>query len=309
MKIFHKVLFTLLLLETFSLYGQDKIDSLSKKDIIAAINEYQKLQSEENLKINQYLELAGFYAQIKKSDSASLYLDKVWEIDSIFSDIKSLLRVNLYYITKNNEDFWDNWLMRVLENYDKYISPIKNYDYCKALLNMRIRDASFYNLVYYSEQVNGKFSPTTIAIWELKEQISYNNIIQLDNLVKEYGWPLFSEYGYFAPIAVSIVQHADLNSQKRYLPIITEAYNQGEAYFNWVAMLTDRILLREKKPQIYGSQSIWNPHLGRYVLYEVEDPKATNELRIKYKIGEPLSEELFENMYNPTNYMTKIEKH
>ncbi len=83
---------------------------------------------------------------------------------------------------------------------------------------MRIRDASFYNLVYYSEQVNGKFSPTTIAIWELKEQTSHDNIIQLDSLIEKYGWPSFSEYGYFAPIVVSIVQHADLQAQKRYLP-------------------------------------------------------------------------------------------
>ncbi len=64
-------------------------------------------------------------------------------------------------------------------------------------------------------------------------------------------------------------------------------------------MLTDKVLLREHKPQRYGSQSIWNPHLGRYVLYEVENPKTTNELREKYKIGEPLSEEQFENMYMP----------
>ncbi len=296
MKVLFKILFVLLLGTKF-LYGQDEIDSLSKVDIPAAIIEYQKLQDKGDLKVEQYLELSGFYAQIKKKDSAFYYLDKIWNIDSTFSDIQILLKTNLYYVIDDSR--WDNWITFFLTNYNKNVKPIKNYDYCKALVNIRIKDASFYNLVYYSERVNGKFSPITIAIWELKKKISRDNIVKLDSLIEKYGWPPFSEYGYFAPIAVSIVQHADLESQKRYLPIITDAYNQGEAYFNWVAMLTDRILLRENKPQIYGSQSIWHPHLGRYVLYAVEDPKKMNELRIKHKIGEPISDEILKNMYKP----------
>lgn len=296
MKVLFKILFVLLF-GTVSFYGQDKIDSLSKVDIPSAINEYQKLQSKGNLQIDQYLELAGFYAQIKKKDSAFYYLNTIWGIDSDFSDIRTLFKANLYYVIDNPR--WDDWITRILKNYNKRVIPVKNYDYCKELVNIRIKDASFYNLVYYSERVNGKFSPITIAIWELKKQISKDNIVKLDSLIEKYGWPLFSEYGNFASMAFLIIQHAELASQKRYLPIITDAYNQGEAYFNWVAMLTDRILLRENKPQIYGSQSIWNPHLGRYVLYEVEDPKNMNELRTKYKIGDPISDEILKNMYKP----------
>lgn len=198
-----------------------------------------------------------------------------------------------------NDDRWDTWIQRFLNNYSSKIKPIHNYEYCKTLINIRIKDASFYTNVYYSESQNGKLSPTTIALWELKKQISKDNISELDDLITKWGWPQFSEYGSFASMAFLVVQHADLETQKRYLPIITDAYNQGEAYFNWVAMLTDRILLRERKPQIYGSQSIWNPNINKYVLYQVEDVEKMNELRIEHKIGEPISNEITKNMYKP----------
>ena len=121
----------------------------------------------------------------------------------------------------------------------------------------------------------------------------------LERLINQYGWPTFSNVGKFVGIAFFTIQHAELEIQKKYLPIITEAYNQNEAHFNWVAMLTDRILLLEGKPQIYGSQGIWNPMLNKYVMYEIENPESVNDLRAKYKLGRPISEKELENMYNP----------
>lgn len=276
-----------------------KIDSLAgENDFISAIEEYRHLQSIDTLKVSQYLEFASFFSQTKQKDSAFFYLDKIFNIDTSFSDLSTIYRSGLYFIV--DDDRWNNWITKVMYNYNKNVKPIINFDYSKALINIRVKDNSFYRLVYFSERKYGKYSPTTVAIWELKERISRENVIVLESLIEKYGWPNFSMVGKeFSNIAFFIIQHAELEIQKKYLPIITEAYNNGESHFNWIAMLTDRVLLQEKKPQIYGSQGIWNPHRNKYVLYEVEDPEMCNKLRAKYKIGEPISEQAFKNMYNP----------
>lgn len=276
-----------------------KIDSLAEENnLTAAIDEYRQLQEIDTLKANQYLEIASFHSQTKQNDSAFFYLDKVLISDSTFSDLSAIYKSSFYFTVDDSR--WNEWILKVMDNYSKNINPIIHFDYSKALINIRVKDNSFYRLVYFSERKHGKFSPTTLAIWELKERISRDNILELESLIEKYGWPTFSMVGkQFSAIAFFIIQHAELQTQKKYLPIITQAYENGEAHFNWVAMLTDRILLRENKPQIYGSQGIWNPFQNKYVMYEVENPEMCNELRAKYKIGEPISEQAFKNMYKP----------
>lgn len=277
---------------------EDKIDSLIRENnLVVAIETYQKLDK-KTLTTYQCLELASLFSQVnKQKDSAFFYLDKLLLSDTSFSDVSTIYKSDLYYLL---DDFrWDNWISKVLYNYDKKIKSIKNFDYCKSLVDLRIKDASFYRLVYFSESKYGKYSPTTGAIWELKERISRSNIAELECLIEKYGFPKLSEHGAFATIPIFLIQHAELETQKKYLPLFIDLYNAGEGYYSWVAMLTDRILLREHKPQRYGTQGVWNPNLNRYVLYEIENPEKVNELRAIYKLGDPISEESLKNMYNP----------
>ena len=64
-----------------------------------------------------------------------------------------------------------------------------------------------------------------------------------------------------------IVDHADLKFQKKHLPIMEEAVQKELVSAGDFAVLTDRIRMRECKPQKYGTQSYTVTVDGRQVIY------------------------------------------
>lgn len=112
------------------------------------------------------------------------------------------------------------------------------------------------------------------------------------------GWPgasLVGEDG--AEAAFLILQHSPSHEfQKQMLPLLREAARRGEAAPQGVALLTDRLLIHEGKPQRYGSQFfVMN---GKLVLEPIED--EANVDRRRAEIGLPPIAEylrLAEEMY------------
>ncbi len=78
---------------------------------------------------------------------------------------------------------------------------------------------------------------------------------RLAAIVNRTGWPTISRVGARASaVAFLIVQHAPLDYQLKYLPLIRAAVAAGEQKPSQLALLEDRILLRQGRPQRYGSQ-------------------------------------------------------
>ena len=81
------------------------------------------------------------------------------------------------------------------------------------------------------------------------------NRVALEALVAVRGWPRVSDVGWrAASAAYLVVQHADLDTQLRYRPMLTAAVDVDEADPAWLAELDDRIAVRQDRPQPYGSQ-------------------------------------------------------
>lgn len=64
---------------------------------------------------------------------------------------------------------------------------------------------------------------------------------------------------------------------------------EGESRGSDLAMLEDRILLRENKKQLYGSQVVPDQETGGWMFYPIEDEKNVNARR--QKMGLPPMEE------------------
>ena len=80
---------------------------------------------------------------------------------------------------------------------------------------------------------------------------------QMKRIVNKYGWPTRKLVGKRAShFAWLLVQHADhdIKFQEYCLKLIKEAGENDEAVKNEVAFLTDRILVKQGKLQIYGTQ-------------------------------------------------------
>jgi len=76
----------------------------------------------------------------------------------------------------------------------------------------------------------------------------------------------------------TIIQHSDLATQKKYLPLFQEGAQKGDITKEGVAMLEDRINMNEGKPQRYGSQLIEN-ELGKLVVYQLLDAEKVDDWR------------------------------
>lgn len=88
-------------------------------------------------------------------------------------------------------------------------------------------------------------------------QLDMANQAAFDSLYAAHGWPRFSVYGEQAgSAAFLILQHAALEKQEEFFPLITAMAELGELHKRQYALMLDRILVRRGLPQVYGSQAV-----------------------------------------------------
>lgn len=93
------------------------------------------------------------------------------------------------------------------------------------------------------------------------------NIIRVEEIIKEHGWPTYSMVGKVAADgAFMVIQHSNTQIQKKYLNQLLDAAKNKEASSESVALLRDRITANESHYQIYGTQ-----------VFQLKDP-ATGKL-------------------------------
>lgn len=129
--------------------------------------------------------------------------------------------------------------------------------------------------------------------------IDQNNLQQLEGIVKRIGWPTRSKVGEEAAHAAwLIVQHADTNPafQRHCLELIS-AEPKTEVALEDRAFLTDRVLVNEGRPQLYGTQWRVDQQKG-FVPEEIENLDTLDARRAKAGM-EPFAEyaEAMKEMY------------
>jgi len=89
------------------------------------------------------------------------------------------------------------------------------------------------------------------------KQIDGGNQERMKAIVQEHGWPTAALVGKDAVHeAFLLVQHAsDTAFQKQMLPLIEQSYRSGDLEGQSYALLVDRIRVRERQPQLYGTQA------------------------------------------------------
>ncbi|CAN5509697.1 hypothetical protein BH10PLA2_BH10PLA2_03070 [soil metagenome] len=119
------------------------------------------------------------------------------------------------------------------------------------------------------------------AALEKTQKIDHDNLAWFKQVVERNGWPGKSMVGPDgAQGAFLIVQHAvsDLEFMARCLDLLQPAYKAGEAEGQWVALLTDRLLImREMKKQLFGTQLEFRD--GKMVPQPIEDEANVDQRR------------------------------
>lgn len=120
-------------------------------------------------------------------------------------------------------------------------------------------------------------------LWKKQNEIDSLNLLRVEAIFKQYGYPGKTLVG--APTNESawyVIQHSP--AIKKYFSLISKAGKQKELPFSLVAMMQDRLLSQEDKPQIYGTQVICYPpkkqpdHTECFV-WPIEKPEQVNKRR------------------------------
>ena len=127
-------------------------------------------------------------------------------------------------------------------------------------------------------------------LFEKMDLIDVRNTDRLKEIIEKYSWVtagLVGKSGVSA--AFLIVQHSpDYKFKEEILPLLKQSYLNGEGVTGQqVALLTDRVLVYQGKPQIYGTQL--NILDGELVFNPISDKENVD--RRRSEVGLPPLEE------------------
>lgn len=115
-------------------------------------------------------------------------------------------------------------------------------------------------------------------LWGMQMAADSSNMEFVERIFKEKGYPGKTMVGEPSNRAAWYVLQHNPDKIQEYLPIIKKAGEEGEIPFRLVAMMEDRYLMGEGKPQLYGTQGMSDDQKGDYI-WPIQDPEGVNERR------------------------------
>ncbi len=128
--------------------------------------------------------------------------------------------------------------------------------------------------------------------WEPVRVIDDDNLVFLVDMIGKHGWLGSHLVGVDGAHACWLmVQHAPLEYQDRWLPLMEQAVTEGRARPGDLAYLQDRVNMSHGRRQVYGSQP-W--HADR--LWPLTDPANLNVRRVAVDLP-PLDQDVIDNAW------------
>lgn len=249
-------------------------DSLVTKDqtdqyLYQLKQEINRNSSDNNLAL-MYYNLSVCYSAKNQSDSTCFYLSKC---------IRESPNYNNLILTDTDFDFIHRNLCweRIRNNIDSIY-----LDQNPRITNKEL-SLELYHIFLKDQHARG------LGLKKLDKSLintDKENLERVEKIIQEYGWPTYSMVGKTAADgAFMVIQHSDINTQKKYVKMIFDASVQNEASKESVAMLIDRISVRLKGMQIFGTQvyqlkdTITGKPSGPYKYFPIKDEANVDSLR------------------------------
>ncbi|TZF82766.1 hypothetical protein FW774_14845 [Pedobacter sp. BS3] len=288
----------LLLLLTLNTFGQTNPYSenvkqaeqyYQNKEYLKAAESYSKaFASNKNLgRIDHRYSAARCWAMANKPDSAYYNLERI---------AKSGYYINYYVTTQDTalkilhaDKRWKKLLKLIKANKEK-TAPSLNEVLTATLDTVYYRDQAYRKQIDEIAQKYGWESKEMKAHWQLITHNDSINLIKVKAILDKYGWLGKDRVGTEGNNTLFLViQHSNQATQEKYLPMMRDAVKNGRAHASSLALLEDRVALRQGKKQIYGSQIGQNPKTRAYYVRPLEDPANVDKRRAEVNLP-PLKE-------------------
>jgi hypothetical protein len=186
----------------------------------------------------------------KDSDLAALRADKRWP------DVLDRMKVNK---------------MQHEGKFDRALEDTLNLIYTKDQAGRQAIDSI--------QKRNGQDSRQMDSLWESISRDDSADLVRVLEILGRRSWPSPDEVGEQASMAVFLVlQHADSGIHATYVPLMREAVRRGAAQPEDLALMEDRLLTEQGKPQLYGSQVRMGP-TGKASFFPIADEAEVNKRR------------------------------
>jgi len=203
-------------------------------------------------------------------DSAFFQLEKIVAISN-YTDYK-YITTDSDLNTLHNDKRWEPLLQKITQNKDNTEKKLN-----KPLVAML--DTIYVEDQKYRQQIDGiakKYGWESKEIkdhWKIINEKDSINLIKIKIILDKLGWlgsDVVGEQGNTTLFLV--IQHSNIETQIKYLPMIREAVNNGKAQGSSLALLVDRVALRQGKRQIYGSQIGRDAETQSFYVLPLDDP-------------------------------------
>jgi len=181
-----------------------------------------------------------------------------------------------------------------VEKKPQTVNKQENIDSIRTILIKAFRADQYYRFLLDSlEQIYGWESPQIQNTYAVMHKVDSINLMVVDEIIRNYGWPGKSLVGEQASAgAFLVLQHSgDYQKMEKYQPLLKEAAEKGELDWALYATYSDRINMYKNEKQTYGSQLIFNNTKKILELYPVEDETNVDQRRAEVGL-EPLREYL-----------------
>jgi len=216
--------------------------------------------------------------------------------DSAFIDLFEAVKKKNYYdaahiskdadlTTLHNDKRWPQ-LMGLVERNKVKTEAGFNMPVVKTLDSVFADDQGDRLKISEIETKYGAKSAEMDRLWQDMEEKDSVNLVKVEAILNKYGWLGADAIGEHGNLALFLViQHADQETQEKYLPVMRKAVTEGKANAADFALLEDRVALEEGKKQIYGSQVHHDPQTGKNSFFPIEDEQNVDKRRADVGLG------------------------
>jgi hypothetical protein len=133
---------------------------------------------------------------------------------------------------------------------------------------------------------HGRNSEEYKSLWDTIHTKDSTNLLFISQLIDERGWLGADVIGYEGNSTLFLViQHSNLETWEKYLPLLREAVTKGNAKGSQLALMEDRAALARGERQVYGSQLTSVPNQEGFVVSPMIDPDNVNKRRAEVGLG------------------------
>lgn len=227
------------------------------------------------------------YALLGKTDSAFKYLDL--SIERGWRD-PDHLEADTDLTSVHDDPRWKKVVAACQDAQERLFKTLKEPDLAKELMKRQAEDQRL-RLLLQAALSKAKPGEPGVRISEVPGaeklgDIDHDNTEFMKRTVEKYGWPGKSLVGEEASAAAwLLVQHADQDPefQAKALELVKAAFKTGDTTGQQVAYLTDRVLLKQGKKQLYGTQFIGNGASAKP--QPIEDEENVDKRRKEMGLG------------------------